>query len=180
MSDELFRPVVGDLKEYKPGKNPDKPGMIKLASNENPFGPSPSALKAIEKAAGNLQIYPDQKAIKLREALAKKFSVPEANIICGNGSDDIMQITCSTFLSAGEEVVIPKNSFSVYELVTKVFGGREIYVELKDGREDLPAIAAAITNNTKIVFLTNPHNPSGLSLLPPSLRRSSTMSPRKP
>ncbi len=157
----LFRPIVDDIAEYKPGKNPEKPGVIKLASNENPFGPSPKALQAIKNTVEKLQTYPDQKSISLRAALSKKLRVDEASIIIGNGSDDIMQIAGATFISPGDEIIIPKNSFGVYTLVTKIFEGVPVFVDLKDYKMDLDAMAQAISPRTKLIFLTNPHNPTG-------------------
>ncbi|HVN66837.1 MAG TPA: histidinol-phosphate transaminase, partial [Candidatus Sulfotelmatobacter sp.] len=136
-------------------------GVVKLASNENPFGPSPKALAAIAKEAKNLQIYPDQKSTLLREALAKKLDVGADCVICGNGSDDIMQILVSTYLNPGDEVVVPKNTFSLYELVARLFGGQLVQTELKNDEPDLVTVAGAITPKTKIVFLTNPTNPTG-------------------
>jgi histidinol-phosphate aminotransferase len=161
MTEEFIRPAVKELKDYVPGKTPHEPGIIKLASNENPFGPSPKALDAIAKEAKNLQVYPDQKSILLREALVKKLNVPFDCIVCGNGSDDIMQILASTYLNPGEEVVTPKNTFSVYEMVTKIFGGRLVLVDLKNFEVDLEGIASAVTPKTKIIFMANPNNPTG-------------------
>lgn len=165
MSDPIFRPVVADVEEYRPGKNPVKPGVIKLASNENPFGPSPKALKAIAKEASShattLHMYPDQKSTELRNAIANKFGISSHNIICGNGSDDLMQIAGSTFICEGDEVLVSENSFSVYALVTRIFGGTLKFVPLKDFAQDVDALLAAITAKTKAIFLTSPHNPTG-------------------
>ncbi|MDD5382488.1 MAG: histidinol-phosphate transaminase [Candidatus Margulisbacteria bacterium] len=161
MDDELIRPAVKGIPEYIPGKTPKEPGVVKLASNENPFGPSPKALEAIAKEAKNLQIYPDQKSLLLREALAKKLNVSGDCIICGNGSDDIMQILGSTYLNPGDEVIVSKNTFSLYELVTRIFDGKLVLVNLKDNELDLAGFATAITPKTKMIFLTNPNNPTG-------------------
>src|SRR3989339_786049 len=117
MAEEFIRPEIKELKDYVPGKNPEQPGVIKLASNENPYGPSSKALNAILIEEKNLHIYPDQKSTMLREALAKKLGLSSENIIIGNGSDDLMQIAASTFLRPGEEVIISENTFSVYEHV---------------------------------------------------------------
>jgi len=163
MDEGLIRPEVKGIPEYVPGKTPKDPGVIKLASNENPFGPSPKALEAIAKEAKNLQIYPDQKSALLREALAKKLGLSTENIICGNGSDDIMQILAATYLNPEDEVIISKNTFSVYELVARIFGGKLVLVDLKNFEQDLEGIAAKITQKTKLIFLTNPHNPTGTS-----------------
>ncbi len=159
--DKFVRPAIKGIKEYIPGKNPKKAGVIKLASNENPFGPSPKALEAIAKEAQRLQVYPDQKSTLLREALAKKLKIKEDCIICGNGSDEIMQMAAATFLKPGEEVIISENTFSIYELVTRVFDGKLVFVPLKNFAQDLHAIARAVTEKTKIIFLCNPHNPTG-------------------
>jgi histidinol-phosphate aminotransferase len=161
MTDIPIRKEVEAIKDYIPGKTPKEPGVVKLASNENPFGPSPRAVKAIGEEAGKLQIYPDQKSTLLREALASKLGVGVDNIICGNGSDDIMQVLASTYIEPGDEVVVSKNTFSLYELVTRLFGGKLVLVDLKDDALDLAALAGAVTKKTKVIFLTNPNNPTG-------------------
>ncbi|MEE8638191.1 MAG: histidinol-phosphate transaminase [Candidatus Margulisiibacteriota bacterium] len=161
MAEEFTRPAIKGLKEYVPGKTPKEPGVAKLSSNENPFGPSPKALEAIAKETKNLQIYPDQKSILLREALAKKLKIDESCIIVGNGSDEIMQLAAATFLKPGEEVVLPNNTFSLYEFVTRIFDGKLVFVDLKNYSQDLEAAATAVTPKTKMLFLCNPHNPSG-------------------
>lgn len=161
MNDELVRPAVNKLKDYVPGKNPKEPGVIKLASNENPFGPSPLALKAISKEVKALQMYPDQKSILLREALSEKLRIDEECIIIGNGSDEIMQVAAQTFLKPGEEVIVPENTFSVYEFATRLLDGIPVFVALNNFEQDLPAMANSISPKTKIIFICNPHNPSG-------------------
>ncbi|MCU0640967.1 MAG: histidinol-phosphate transaminase [Candidatus Margulisbacteria bacterium] len=161
MSDIPIRKEVEAIKDYIPGKNPTEPGVVKLASNENPFGPSPKSVKAIGEEAGRLQIYPDQKSTRLREALAGKLGVGPENIICGNGSDDIMQVIASTYIEPGDEVIVSKNTFSLYELVTRLFGGKLVLVDLKEAALDLAALAGAVTKKTKVIFLTNPNNPTG-------------------
>ncbi len=157
--EEFIRPEIKGIKDYTPGKT--VPGLIKLASNENPFGPSPKALEAIKKAGKTLHIYPDQKSTLLREALAKKFGLKENNTIIGNGSDEIMQIAAATYLKSNEEVIISKNTFSVYEFVTRLLGGKPVFVALKNLEQDLEAMAEAINPKTKMIFLCNPHNPTG-------------------
>ncbi len=161
MSEEFIREVIKSIPEYIPGKTPTKPGVIKLASNENPFGPSPKALEAIAKEASRLHVYPDQKSLLLREALAKKLRQADNNIIVGNGSDEIMQLAAATFLRPGEEVIIPENTFSLYNFFAKIFDGQPKFVPLKNNEQDLDAMARAITPKTKLVFLCNPHNPTG-------------------
>ena len=161
MKEIPIRKELEEIKEYVPGKTPKEPGVVKLASNENPFGPSPMALDAITKELKNLQTYPDQKSILLREALAKRLNVSDDCIICGNGSDDIMQILAATYLNPGDEVIISKNTFSIYELVARIFGGQIKFIPLNDFAIDLDAIAGAISAKTKIIFLTSPNNPTG-------------------
>lgn len=161
MSKDLLRSTVKNLKEYKPGKNPEKSGVIKLSSNENPFGSSPEVITAIKKELKKLYIYPDQKATLLRQAIADNLFISEDNLIIGNGSDDIMQIAAATFLSPCEEVIINKNSFSIYELTTHIFEGKIAWADLKDCEIDLDAVLKAVTPKTKIIFLTNPNNPTG-------------------
>jgi histidinol-phosphate aminotransferase len=161
MTEEFVRPAIKKLKDYIPGKSPKEPGVIKLSSNENPFGPSPLALKAIEKESKNLQMYPDQKSIFLREALAKKLNIKEDCIICGNGSDEIMLMAAATFLKPGEEVIVPENTFSVYEFSAQLLDGIPVFVELNNFEQDLNAIANTISPKTKMIFLCSPHNPTG-------------------
>ncbi len=159
--EELVRPAIKGIKDYIPGKNPKRPGIIKLASNENPFGPSPKALAAIKNEAKALQVYPDQKSTRLREALAKKLRLEADNFIVGNGSDEIMQIAAATFLKPGEEVLVSENSFSVYEFTARLLDGRPVFVELHNYRQDLAGLANYISRSTKIIYLCNPHNPTG-------------------
>jgi histidinol-phosphate aminotransferase len=161
MAEELLRPAVKELKDYIPGKTPKEPGIIKLASNENPFGPSPMALEAISKESQSLHIYPDQKMLLLREALASKLGIEDKGIIIGNGSDEIMQIIAATYLKPAEQAIISSNTFSVYEFVTRLFDGKPVFIKLKDFSQDLDATAAAVSSKTKIIFLCNPHNPTG-------------------
>ena len=130
MDEELIRPAVKGIPEYVPGKTPKEPGVIKLASNENPFGPSPKALEAIAKESKNLQIYPDQKSILLREALAKKLNIADDCIICGNGSDDIMLILGATYLNPGDEVIIFEPFYDAYVPDVVMAGGVPRYVRL--------------------------------------------------
>jgi len=155
------RRIVFEIKDYVPGKNPPRPDVVKLASNENPFGPSPKALEAIIREMRNLHVYPEQKSLLLREALAQKTGLAEENVICGNGSDDIMQIIGSTYINPGDEIIITKNSFSLYELIARIFGGTPVMVDLDNQQVSLDKIGAALTDKTKIIWLTNPHNPTG-------------------
>ncbi|MFA6430800.1 MAG: histidinol-phosphate transaminase, partial [Candidatus Margulisiibacteriota bacterium] len=161
MNEVQARKDISEIKDYIPGKTPKEPGTIKLSSNENPFGPSPKALLAISKEVKSLQTYPDQKSIALRQALSKSLGIEADCLLCGNGSDEIMQIIASTYFNPGDEVIISNNSFSIYELVSRLFGAKLVFVSLKENELDLSAIAKAVTEKTKAIFLTAPNNPTG-------------------
>jgi len=167
MVEKSIRKGIKKLKPYIPGKGKEeakKAGaveIIKLASNENPLGPSPKALKLIQRRLKDSSVYPDQYAIEIKTALAKKLGVKEENLTIGNGSDEIMQLAAATFLSTGDEVVLSRNTFSTYEFVTRLFDGQPIFVPLKNYSYDLPAMADKIGEKTKLVFLCNPNNPTG-------------------
>ncbi|MFC1495989.1 histidinol-phosphate transaminase [Candidatus Margulisiibacteriota bacterium] len=156
-----IRSALDNLSEYTPGKNPENEKVIKLASNENALGPSPKAVAEIKKQLKNLSIYPDKNSGLLTRALAEKYSISENNIIIGNGSDEIMQLLAAAYLSAGDEVLIAKNTFSVYEFVARLFDGDLIFVDLKNYAYDLPAFAEKSSEKTKLIFLCNPNNPTG-------------------
>lgn len=153
---------------YEPGKPIDflerEYGIehaIKLASNENPVGTSPMAAKAIVDHVSTMNRYPDGSALKLTRKLADKYDVGIGNVIVGNGSDDIINLLAMAFLGGGGEAVMPIPSFLMYEISVKSAGGKPVMVPL-DGLEiDLDAMAGAVTDETVIVFLTNPNNPTG-------------------
>ncbi|MBU0629924.1 MAG: histidinol-phosphate transaminase [Candidatus Margulisbacteria bacterium] len=166
-----LREALSKLRDYVPGKPPVGPKGIKLSSNENPFGPSPLAVKAIAKETGHIQAYPDQRSGLLREAIAKKFKISPESVIAGNGSDEIMLLLAATFLRPGEEAIICENSFSLYEFVVRLFEGNPVLVPLDHYHQDLEAIARVITSGTKFIFLTNPHNPTGTFISRSELER---------
>ncbi len=166
--ENLPRKSLQSLPEYIPGKQVDEvvkeykiENVIKLASNENPFGPSPKALEAIKKNLTSLNIYPDQHHHILREALSQKYSLTKENFIIGNGSDEIMLMIAQTFLSFGDEVIISSHTFSMYEFVTKLMDGVAIVADLKNFSYDLEAMQSKISKKTKLIFLCNPNNPTG-------------------
>jgi histidinol-phosphate aminotransferase len=168
---KLIREGVEDLIPYPPGKPIEElerelgiKGSIKLASNENPLGPSPMAVQAIMDKVQGLHRYPDGSGYYLKTKLSEKFGLPISKIILGNGSNELIELIIRTFLSPGEHVVQAFPTFLVYEKVVKGAGGRMISVPLSGFEIDLNAIADAITAETKIVFLTNPNNPTGFAL----------------
>lgn len=136
-------------------------GAIKLASNENPLGPSPAAVEAYRDAMANLHRYPDAASFDLRRALSRKFDRPENTIVLGNGSDEIMALIGLALLEKGTTVVAPSPGFSTYTTVTLIPGAELIEVPLKDNQQDLAAMAGAVDDSTRIVILNNPHNPTG-------------------
>ncbi len=136
-------------------------GIIKVASNENPFGPSPLALAALQKALAGVNLYPDGNAFYLKHKLAAKLSVEPANLILGNGSNEIIEFAGHALLAPGADVVVSQYCFAVYPIVTALFGANLITVPAKNYGHDLPGMLKAITPHTRIVFVANPNNPTG-------------------
>ena len=134
---------------------------IKLASNENPLGPSPRATAAIATALGELHRYPEGGCHYLREAVAARLEVAPETLLFGNGSNELIELIVRTFLQPGETALMADQAFVVYRLIVQAAGGRSVAVPLRDYTHDLEAIAAAITPQTRIVFLANPNNPTG-------------------
>jgi histidinol-phosphate aminotransferase len=152
---------------YEPGKPTEElerelgiADAIKLASNENPLGPSDRVQKALIAALPHLNRYPDGSGHYLRQALAKKHGVSIDQVVLGNGSNELIELIVRTFLRPGDEAVVPHPSFMVYPMIVQAAGGIRVMVMLKDYRLDLEAMARAITPMTKIVFLANPNNPT--------------------
>ncbi len=156
------------IKPYVPGKPIEDvkrefglKSVIKLASNENPYPPSPKVLKAINQAAKDVNRYPDGSCYLLRQALAKKLKLNGNQLIFGNGSDEIIVLAVKAFVGKGDEVVIAKPSFLIYEIASILAGAKLHQVPLKDFRYDLKAMRAKVNQRTKIVFIGNPDNPAG-------------------
>ncbi len=135
--------------------------FIKLASNENSFGPSPLALAAIEKALHQAHLYPDGNAFYFKRKLAAKLGGQPANLILGNGSNEIIEFVAHALLDRESEVVVSQFCFAVYPIVTHLFGAKLVSVPAKNYGHDLPAMLQAITPRTKIMFVANPNNPTG-------------------
>jgi histidinol-phosphate aminotransferase len=167
---ELVKPSVLKQPVYEPGKpiedvarelglNPAS--IIKLASNENPFGPSPKAVAAAARALEQAELYPDGGCVALRARLATEFSLSPDQLIIGNGSNEIIELLGHALLGPGDEVVMGNPAFAVYKLVALLFGARPIEVPLVNHRHDLGALLRAVTPATKLVFLPSPNNPTG-------------------
>jgi histidinol-phosphate aminotransferase len=164
-------PQLRELAVYEPGKPIEEtarelkvdPGtIIKLASNENPLGPSPKAIDAMRAAIESAQLYPDGGGVYLRDALAARFGLARENLILGNGSNEIIEFLGHAFLNPGDDIVTPAHAFIAYKLVAQLFGARTIEVATPDFHPDLDGVLAAITVKTKIIFVANPNNPTGV------------------
>lgn len=139
----------------------DEESIVKLASNENPLGMPESAKQAMLKVMADLGRYPDSNGFELKQAITTKYGVPQDWITLGNGSNDILELAAHAFVQPGQSVVYSQYSFAVYPLATQAVGGRAIVVPAKNFGHDLPAMAEAITKDTKLVFVANPNNPTG-------------------
>lgn len=159
---------IATLKPYPPGKPLEElereygiTDSIKLASNENPLGTSPLALEAIRSNLKNLRRYPDGSGYYLKRRLSQRLGVEEPSIVLGNGSNEIIDLVIRTFVQAKEEVLMSEPTFLVYPLMTQAVGARAVKVVQKRFAHDLEAMAKAVTQSTRVVFLDNPNNPSG-------------------
>ena len=139
----------------------DEASIVKLASNENPFGVPESSKQAMAAAVADLGRYPDANGFDLKAALSKRYDVPADWITLGNGSNDILEIAAHAFVQKGQAVVYAQYSFAVYALATQGVGARAIVVPAKDYGHDLDAMAEAIDADTRLVFIANPNNPTG-------------------
>lgn len=164
----LATPGVQKLSPYQPGKPIEElerelgiDNIIKLASNENPLGCSPLALKAIESGLSEIAIYPDGNGFALKKALSAFYQRPLEEITLGNGSNDILELVARAFLQPGDEAVFSQYSFAVYPLAVQAVGATGISVPALNWGNDLHAMAKAVTAKTKVVFIANPNNPTG-------------------
>lgn len=160
------RPGVLDIEAYVPGKSAAPAGvkLHKLSSNETPLGPSPKAVAAYGSIAGKLELYPDGSSTKLREAIGARYGLDISRILCGTGSDELLQLITKAYLGDGDEGVFTEHGFLVYRIAILAAGARPVVVPEKNFTADVDAILAAVTPRTKIVFLANPNNPTGTYL----------------
>jgi len=163
-----FKPSIQSVHPYKPGKPISEverelglSHVIKLASNENPLGPSPKAVKAASRVLRELHLYPDGGSFYLTDGLARYLKVPKENIIIGNGSNEIIELLARGFVSEGDEVLSSEGTFLVYPILTQVCGARYVTVPMKNYGYDLASLAKKITARTKLIFIANPNNPTG-------------------
>lgn len=159
---------ISAIRPYVPGKPIEElerelgiKDSIKLASNENPLGPSPLAVEALKEKGTGLNRYPDGGGYYLRKALSEFLAVDMDNIILGNGSNELIDIAVRTYLRPGDEAVMAHPSFVVYSMSVQAMGGRPILIPLKEYRHDLEGMLRSVTEKTRILFVANPNNPTG-------------------
>ncbi len=167
---DVVNPSILSQPVYEPGRpiddvaremGLDPHSIIKVASNENPLGTSPLALAAMQEALRSSHLYPDGGTVRLRDRIAERHDVEPGQIVVGNGSNELIELLGHVFLGPNDEVVMGTPAFIVYKLVTLLFGARPVEVPLKDHVHDLEAMAAAVSERTKLVFLPCPNNPTG-------------------
>lgn len=172
---ELAPAGIRAIAPYQPGKpiselarelGLDPAGIIKLASNENPLGPSPRALEAARAALEETALYPDGNGYALKQALSRRFDIAPGRIVLGNGSNDVLELAARAFLAPGLEAVYSQYAFAVYALVTQAAGARGVEVAARDHGHDLEAMLRAVKSSprTRMVFVANPNNPTGTLL----------------
>ncbi|RKZ42494.1 MAG: histidinol-phosphate transaminase [Gammaproteobacteria bacterium] len=169
---------VQGLHPYQPGKPIEElerkygiKNIIKLASNENPLGPNPLVLKAIQASLPKITRYPDGNAFELKKVLAQKHSISPDMITLGNGSNDVLELITRVFVSPTQSVIFSKHAFIVYFMVTQAIGAKAIITQTKQWGHDLTAMQAAIREDTRLIFIANPNNPTGTWLDKTSLKR---------
>lgn len=170
MSSLPLNPNLKTLPVYQPGRPIEEvarelglpaENIIKVASNENPLGPSPAALAAMEQALPQLHLYPDGNAFYLKQKLAEKLGLPPANLILGNGSNEIIEFAGHALMAPGTDIVVSQYCFAIYPIMARMFGANVITVPARNYGHDLPAMLRAITPQTRIMFVANPNNPTG-------------------
>jgi histidinol-phosphate aminotransferase len=164
-----LRSFVNDIRPYKPGKPIEEvvrelgitTEVIKLASNENPLGPSPKAVEAITQRLHEINLYPDDNCFYLKKVMQTKFELPSDRIIVGSGSVELIELIFKAYVNPGDEIIMSDPSFIMYKIACQIYGGRRVAIPLIDFRHDIDSMLQAITDKTKIVILDNPINPTG-------------------
>jgi histidinol-phosphate aminotransferase len=158
--------TLKNISTYKAGASKilGKNSVIKLSSNESPFGPSQKVLDKIKKISGTTNRYPESGSVELKDSISKRYKLNKKNIFCANGSDEILGLICQLYLTKGDEVIIPNNSFLMYEIYSKINNAKIIKSKTIDYCVDTKSILNSINKKTKIIFIANPNNPTGLYL----------------
>ncbi len=169
----IMKPWIEAIHPYVAGKAGlgDVPVVAKLSSNENPFGPSPHAVAAMQAVVAQGHRYPDPASTVLREALAAIHGIAADRIICGTGSDELLHLLAGAFASVGDEVLFARHSFIVYELAARRVGATPVVAPDNDYACDVDAMLAAVTPRTRLVYLANPNNPTGTQISAAEVRR---------
>jgi histidinol-phosphate aminotransferase len=171
----FLNPALATLPTYQPGRpieevarqyNLPVEEIVKVASNENPLGPSPKAMIAMQKAISNLHLYPDGNAFYLKQKLAAKLAISPANLILGNGSNEIIEFVGHALMRPGVDVLVSEYCFAIYPIVTRMFGANLVTIPANGLGHDIPAMLRSITPATRVLFVANPNNPTG-TLAPP-------------
>jgi histidinol-phosphate aminotransferase len=177
-AEKIFHPWLDRIEQYVPGRPPrhltqglSLREVSRLASNENPLGPSPKALRAFREAAAELNRYPDDTVLPLKEALARKHGLPLDHIVVGNGSNDLIDQCVRITVGPGLEVVMAQGSFPTCRISSQAVGAKLHLVPLRDYRHDLEAMAEAVTPATRLVYVCNPNNPTGTMNTAEEVRR---------
>lgn len=167
------KPGILDIEPYVPGESSVPGGMkpIKLSSNETPLGPSPKAIAAYREAASALERYPDGQAGELRAAIARRYGLDAARIVCGAGSDELLSLIAHAYLGPGDEGIFTEHGFLVYRIAILANGATPVVAPEKGLRTDVDAILAKVTARTRVVFLANPNNPTGTYIPIDEVRR---------
>lgn len=178
-------PDIQSLSPYVPGKPIDElqrelrlARVIKLASNENPLGPSPKAVAALAGANDTLHRYPDGGAYRLRQAIAERWKVTSEQVILGNGSDEILGLLARTFLAPGDEAVMADHTFVIYRMEVTAAHGKPVVVPLVNWTHNLEAMTQAVTPRTRLLFICNPNNPTGTTVPAEAISRLMAKVPR--
>ena len=177
---DLAPGYIRAIAPYQPGKpiselarelNLEPDSIIKLASNENPLGVSPLAMKAMQQAITDLARYPDGNGFELKQAIVKTFGVEMAQVVLGNGSNDVLDMAARAFLAPGVEAIYSQHAFAVYPIATQTIGAKGVEVPAKNFGHDLDAMLKVVTAQTRMVFIANPNNPTGTLLRSEELLR---------
>ncbi len=170
---DLAPGYVRAIAPYQPGKpigelarelNLDPDSIIKLASNENPLGVSPLAMKAMQRAIADLARYPDGNGFELKQAIVRTFGVAMSQVVLGNGSNDVLDMAARAFLAPGVEAIYSQHAFAVYPIATQTIGAKGVEVPARNFGHDLDAMLKAVTAQTRVIFIANPNNPTGTLL----------------
>jgi histidinol-phosphate aminotransferase len=178
MTQPTPKPGILDIELYVGGRSavPGVEKVYKLSSNESPLGPSPAAVAALTAAAQNLQLYPDGSSLLLREAIAKTYGLDAARIVAGGeGSGPLLTLIANAYLQPGDEVILSRHAFLIYEIATRANSARPVIVEEKTTnsgiRIDVDAMLTAVTAQTKLVYIANPNDPTGSYLTRDEMRK---------